>query len=584
MGVRLSLGKFIPATAGPAEDATRPVLEALRRCKGSEGAVLELPKGTYHFYQDHAFEEYYFVTNNDHGLKRIAFPLIGYDGLTVEGNGSELIFHGRIMPFVVDGSKNITIRNLSIDYAIPFYAEGEILRSGKDVLELKIDKTKHPYHIFRRSAVFEGEGWEGGPIEDFLEYDSVTRAPAYRAGDDWAERGTLDAEEIADGVIRFTGSFQRTHRVGNTMVLSIEGRNCPGFFLTGSENVTLAGIEVYHVGAMGLVAQDTKDISLDRFNVRPREGSGRILSANADATHFVNCTGTVKVENCVFLNQKDDALNCHGIYTTVSAKAGEALLEVELQHCQQAGVNIYHKGDRIRFVGRKSMQPFASAVVKSAGFVNQKFMLLELTGAIPAEVAVGDAIENDTRMPKLIVRGCVSGKNRARGFLISTPKEAVFENNTVSSPGSAVLVEGDANFWFESGPVGDLLIRNNRFENCLASPWGIAVIQVTPGGRRVCDEYPRCYHRNIRVESNRFLAFDKSLVYACSVDGFSFCGNTVEQTAAFPPYIEAEAMIDGSGCQNVRVTGNQITGFAGETLVSRQLEESGAVVEGNERD
>ena len=38
-------------------------------------------------------------TNHDNGDKKVAFLLEGFDSVEIQGNGSELIFHGQIFPF-----------------------------------------------------------------------------------------------------------------------------------------------------------------------------------------------------------------------------------------------------------------------------------------------------------------------------------------------------------------------------------------------------------------------------------------------------------------------------------------------------
>ena len=45
-------------------------------------------------------ENYYYISNNRHGLKRVPFPIIGKKNITFDGGGSNFIFHGEIMPFV----------------------------------------------------------------------------------------------------------------------------------------------------------------------------------------------------------------------------------------------------------------------------------------------------------------------------------------------------------------------------------------------------------------------------------------------------------------------------------------------------
>jgi hypothetical protein len=37
------------------------------------------------------------------------------NNLTIEGNGSDFIFHGRMQPFTINNSHHITIKNINID-------------------------------------------------------------------------------------------------------------------------------------------------------------------------------------------------------------------------------------------------------------------------------------------------------------------------------------------------------------------------------------------------------------------------------------------------------------------------------------
>ncbi|MGC3978967.1 MAG: hypothetical protein QM751_12520 [Paludibacteraceae bacterium] len=71
---------------------------------------------------------------------------------------------------------------------------------------------------------------------------------------------------------------------------------------------------------MGVIAEKTGNISLNKVNICRRPGSNRILSVTADATHFCNCKGKVTIENCLFENMLDDACNMHGTYTKVEQK------------------------------------------------------------------------------------------------------------------------------------------------------------------------------------------------------------------------------------------------------------------------
>ena len=82
--------------------------------------------------------------------------------------------------------------------------------------------------------------------------------------------------------------------------------------------------------------------------------------------------------------------------------------------------------------------------------------------------------------------------------------------NRCSMP--AILVEDDAEGWFESGPVRDMTIRDNSFIGC-----GIAI---SPQNKSVKADEP--VHENIRIEGN---FFDGSGISAKSVRGLTIVGN-----------------------------------------------------------
>ena len=47
-----------------------------------------------------------------------------------------------------------------------------------------------------------------------------------------------------------------------------------------------------------------------------------MISITADATHYVNCGGYIRMIDCTFENQKDDATNIHGLYMAVEKVGG----------------------------------------------------------------------------------------------------------------------------------------------------------------------------------------------------------------------------------------------------------------------
>jgi hypothetical protein len=166
-----------------------------------------------------------------------------------------------------------------------------------------------------------------------------------------------------------------------------------------------------------------------------------------------------------------------------------------------------------------------------------------------------------TWSPEVEVVNCViPRRNRARGILLSTPKRALFEKNLFRTAGTAILVEGDVDFWYEAGAVCNFTIRDNVFENCMSSAeagiwnWGEAVICITPSHKPKSNR-DEPYHQNIRIENNVFKYYDYNLLYARSVRRLTFKNNRIEYTDAYLPHgRQVNFYLDG--CREVQIENN----------------------------
>ncbi len=534
-------------------DCTPRLRAALRSC--GEGSVLELQPGDYHFWPNEAEERHCFISNNWHGLKRIAFPIFDRSHLVIEGNGARLLFHGKVLPFALGTSSDITIRNLSVDWVRPFYSQGTVVCADAAGVNVAIDKTRYPYRVEGGRLVFEGEGWQSPLIQGVFAFNPATRAPAYLSGDSMGLGFPpfITAESVDDKTIRLREKFPALPASGDVLVFRHYRRKYPGVFLFQSKRVRLENITLHHAGAMGVIAQFCEDVSLDRCRITP--SGDRLFSMVADAAHFVNCRGLISIKDCLFENQLDDALNVHGINYRVHRVLGPRAALVERVHPDQHGILVGFAGDRVLFSNNETLLGYAENAIAETVPLNARFCEVRFAEDIPAALCPNHVVENLSWTANLHMRGCTARRNRARGLLISTPGKVVIENNNISAPGSAIKISGDANFWFESGRVRDVSIRNNRFGDCcFSSPeWGRSVISIDP------EIEPKnlreaCFHHNIRIEGNTFSTFDLSLLFARSVDGLTFTGNRVRRTRAYPQIQPNSDPVRLEGCRNTCVS------------------------------
>ena len=55
-----------------------------RMLQCTDGETIRFVPGEYHFYPEGLFDKYYYISKNRHGLKRVAFPIIGKKNITID--------------------------------------------------------------------------------------------------------------------------------------------------------------------------------------------------------------------------------------------------------------------------------------------------------------------------------------------------------------------------------------------------------------------------------------------------------------------------------------------------------------------
>jgi hypothetical protein len=538
---------FFGGKPNDSSDTTPAVRQALAAVKSSGAKTLNFAPGRYDFWPDHASEKFYYVANNDPGMKRIAFPLDHISDLTIDGHGAVFVFHGYICPFILDHAKNITLKNLAIDWQRPFDSEAKIISVSPDGPDLQFS-SEFPYSISKGILTFVDREAVPNiyPAGRLLEFDSAKRETAYMASD---QSGSPDyiATEIEPGHIHLHfPEFKGTP--GNVIVFENAHRDCPAIIISDSDDTTLSYVTVYHAGGMGVIAQRSRNLTYDHLAVTPPPSNLRMYSATADATHFADCYGQITMTHCTLENQGDDATNIHGIYVLVTKKLSPTEMVVELVHPQQWGCDFIVPGEKLELVHTSNLETFAEATVKAVKRLNSEYTRVTVTAPLP-ELTPGQVLAaNVDSHPDVLVRDCYVGQNRARGLLLGVRGKIVIENNTFHTAGAAILFGDQYQFWFEQNGVRDCTIRNNHFLNCNYGTWESACIQVSTKRTPMVDNR---YNRNIDIENNVFDIFFPCLLKAIGVDGLIFRNNTFNKSTAYPPTDTNAQPYDIQLCEHV---------------------------------
>ena len=505
--------------------------EALADCKASGARVLVLEEGRYDFWPEDAARRDWFISNTSSEeecpskTKTVGLLLEGMRDFVIEGSGATLMFHGKMTMVALDSCRNVILRNLHFDFERPGGSELTYTDVDENGVEVALHRDSR-YEIVDGRIRLYGEGWQSEKIH-CIEYDPSTEH--FFHSDGWNVLASSPAVETAPGRIRFTTPPGFRPRIGNTLTVRDIIRDQVGMFLYRSEGVTLENLGVHYMHGLGIVSQYSRDVTMRRVDCMPREGSGRILASSADFMHFSGCSGKVRILGCRFAGAQDDPVNVHGTNLRAIAKTGSKTLQLRFMHPQSYGFDAFFPGDTAAFVKASSMLRFAYAEVAAVRRLSDRVVEVTFDRPIPAGLELGhDCVENMTCTPEVEIRDCFFTRTSTRGTLVTTPRKVVIADNVYRKTGmSAILIEGDAEGWYESGPVKDVLIQGNTFIDCAWNGGPAkAVIALHPSNTEVDPQRP--VHENVRIIGNRFLISGNPVLYAKSTGGLVFRDNAAE--------------------------------------------------------
>lgn len=559
--VRITDYGYIP---GSRVNAVPYVTRALQDCKGKADPVLVFPKGRYDFWPQHAVEKRYYESNTDViPFRRCPILLEGFSKLEIDGRNSDFVFHDRMQPFTIDSSRNIIIHHVNIDWDTPLTAQAEIKAVADGYVDIAVDICEFPYVIEHDKLFFVGEGWKSR-LSSVMEFDRATKLITSQTGDKGCMGENFEdysAIELRKGLVRLQYPGGGKPVQGNWLVLRHSARDHAGTFIIHSDNVHIEEVNMYHNCGLGILSQYSKNLYFKNVNVAPNPAKNRILSGHDDGMHFSNCSGQIIVDSCRFQSLMDDPINVHGTSVKIIKKLSDTRLLCRFMHAQSIGFTWAGRGETVGFIENEAMNTIGVGKVESFHLSNPEEFEIGFTGPVPGEIQEGDALENLSWTPDVWIKNSFFGSNRARGILISTPGHVLIENNIFESSGSAILIPGDANGWYESGAVKDVVIRNNNFTDaCLTSLYQFCdgIISVAPEVPKPDTSKP--FHRNIHIEHNIFHPFDYPVLYAKSTEGLFFNHNKIIRSSRFQPFHYRKVMITLEYCKKVAITGNSLQG------------------------
>ncbi|QOD60716.1 right-handed parallel beta-helix repeat-containing protein [Polaribacter haliotis] len=495
--------------------------------KGTEEnpITINFSVGIYNFYPENAYKNQFQISNTNDApkdFKAVAFYFLEAENVRLNGNGAEIMFRGKVMETGIRYSKNITIENLTFDYYRPTVSELKVIKTNNSYADVEIHADSK-YKIIDSTLTWVGEGWKHKPQSLWQAFNPETDKVARTS----LPVNNLSFSKIGDQKVRI--HFDKNPGLKEGIIYQNRNtfRDYAAVFSERSSNIIWKNVTVHFMHGMGFVSQFCENITFDNLSVKPSEKSGRTCAAWADILHFSSCKGNIEIKNSYLSAANDDAVNVHGTHLRITEKLSNKKIRVRFMHPQTFGFEAFFAGDSVEFVSNTSLLSYSKNKVVSAKMLNEKEMELELKQPVPHNINPKDVIENTTWTPNLTITNTKIAHIPTRGVLITTRAKVRIENNEFNKPTmSGVLIADDANGWFESGPVKNVIIKNNKFIDC-----GSPVINIHPENKVVVSG--AFVHENIKISKNLFSINSGKILFAKSTRNIQFTNNTIEAKKRF---------------------------------------------------
>lgn len=595
-----------------ATDSTEAIRQALNFSKNIEGPkVIDFPEGTYQLRKESAQKRTVHTSNTDsvdYPEKTIALLVEEQQDLILNGNGSLFQIHGDSMALAVIRSQNIHLYNFSWDLVVPTVIEMRIDGTGEENGEMYTDFSIPSCFTYEVENNGKKIHWHGGnnqatntPYWQTYNDNNLVTIVAYHPDQDVKKRYPL-----AEGP--FAASYTRIVPIGQECVRIYYGNERPtlhqkdvqfeftarpdrhtaGAFIWESSDVVVEKVTVHYLDGFGWLTQMAYNVSFLHCTFEPRVGTGRYATGFADLIHVSGASGLIRIEGCYFSHAHDDAINIHGTFTRVEEQLDDWTLKLSYVHRQQGGFPQYYPGNEVAFYRRDTLNnTFNPEVYTVIDVVHPgqsgndgKTMIVTFHQPLPEGIASkvkGEGLyvaENVTYTPTVIIRDNLFEAIPTRGILCTTQKKVLIEGNTFRHMAmDTIFISNDSQDWYESGPVRDVMIRDNHFylmkigypnlPNAL-----IRVKPITLGGKLPGPK--QAIHKNIRIIDNTIYTQGNTILSAESVSGLTFTGNTISnyQPVQNPEFSKTKLYdIDGmsgdavqfeyKACEKVLVEHNQ---------------------------
>ena len=453
--------------------------------------------------------------------------------LAIDATGVTLICTTANQALRIEGSANVTIKGLAIDYDPLPFTQGTIVSMADDgaSFQVKLHAGYPPVTGRIRGIVMD-------------ENTRVVKA------DTWT-RFAGTATDAADGLINadWGRPIRDTAKVGDFIVLTGQSKSPHGIYLTNCSGMVLDSVSV-HASTSFAILEVGGDGGNTYRNVRIVPGptpagatEARLLASNADGIHSKHTNRGPTIEGCEMNATGDDGIAINGDFAMVVRSESEtsAIIAPTRQLSFRVGDRV--RGFDERLVPTDYVTITAITKIDPTGENDprpvQQRRLPELrhsehllkdtyqfTFDGPLKLAAGYLMSSPDRNGSgFAVRNNTIRNHRARGILIKA-SEGVVENNTVEGSSIAgIVLAPEPEYWLEADYSRDVLVRNNVLRKVghgarNAGSIQAGAISVVADSKGAADG-----HRNITIENNTIEDAAGCNVIIMSAKGVTVTGN-----------------------------------------------------------
>ena len=540
--------KWTTAEKDRQRQAGTELLKKIYAAAAAKQPVFNIPQGVYRFRE----------TQQPWQPTHIALSKV--KNFTLEGNGSWFYFEKQASAIKLAECADVTIKNLNIDYDPLPYVQGTVVSLKDTPPRSFIFKPAPGYAMpemllndkpISGRRIFLWDKTTGLLKRDQHGMDITHEANAVKKLADgtyevstWVWWGrSLKEAGFKPGV-----PVTLLRRAGRAIRMEVCGR------------IELDNVDVYASGFVAYVGyQGDGPFIIRNCDLKRRPGTDRLLSGNADGFNIRGILKGAVIENCSAEAIGDDCVNLQGVYCKVfkqvsptelivatttpndgahpvwnfisgdpwndSARPGNKKLKTwaflgKRQVLEKTAINYIIPSDR-------KLHEWAAAGRYQPG---KSYPALKVKLDAPINVDENSIFWSENSIVKgSVIRNNVFHNNVARGIRLQTI-DAIVENNRISyTTGCALSLGGQPGFWGESTNCRNVVIRNNVFKDSGRCSGNAAITMTVEGDPEKAEPIA-----NILFERNRIINPRGSGIELSGCDNIRLIDNVITGLASLP--------------------------------------------------